>query len=124
MTPRRSLLRSLCQLLLIAGAAMLLGGPGSGDVHAASSAQIAPFLYPPFPGSASEESIFDHTSPNYSQTDNRIISYGGHEARKNCPSPQPAGTKPPQAGVCDQGYGIYWSYDLGGWMSYNGHDGT
>jgi hypothetical protein len=25
--------------------------------------------------------------------------------------------------VCDQGYGIYWSYDLGGWMSYNGHDG-
>ncbi len=70
-----------------------------------------------------KNSIFDHSSPNYSQTDNRIVSFGGHRADKNCPSPAPAGTPPPQAGVCDAGFGLYWSYDLGGWMAYNGHDG-
>jgi murein DD-endopeptidase MepM/ murein hydrolase activator NlpD len=123
MLPHRSLPRSLKTLLLLAGLSVLLGGLLSREAEAAPEAAITPFLYPPFPGTASEESIFDHTSPNYSQTDNRIISYGGHEARKNCPSPQPAGTNPPQAGICDQGFGIYWSYDLGGWMAYNGHDG-
>src|SRR5512135_2450467 len=115
MMPHRSMLRSLKTLLLLAGVSVLLGGMWSRDVQAAPADAMSPFLYPPFPGTASEESIFDHTSPNYSQTDNRIISHGGHEARKNCPSPQPPGTKPPQPGVCDQGYGLYWSYDLGGW---------
>src|SRR5712691_6362297 len=110
--------------ILLLGALSLAAGWLSGGHAAAAPAQaVSPFLYPPFPGSASEESIFDHSSPNYSQTDNRTVSYGGHEARKICPSPEPAGTKPPQAGVCDQGFGIYWSYDLGGWMAYNGHDG-
>ncbi|HEX8992590.1 MAG TPA: peptidoglycan DD-metalloendopeptidase family protein [Anaerolineales bacterium] len=121
--PDRSVRRRLKTLLLIGGASLALGGLWSHQAQAAPMGAVSPFLYPPFPGSASEESIFDHTSPNYSQTDNRIVSYGGHEARKNCPSPPPPGAPPPQAGVCDQGFGIYWSYDLGGWMAYNGHDG-
>ena len=123
MRMHRRLSHTIQTMLLLGGASLVLGGVWSEPVHAAPPAVVAPFLYPPYPGSASEESIFDHTSPNYSQTDNRIISYGGHEARKNCPSPQPPGSPPPQAGVCDEGYGIYWSYDLGGWMAYNGHDG-
>ena len=123
MRMQRCLSRTIRTLLLLGGASVVLGGPWNASVLAAPAAAVAPFLYPPYPGTASEESIFDHTSPNYSQTDNRIVSYGGHEARKNCPSPQPPGSPPPQAGVCDQGYGIYWSYDLAGWMAYNGHDG-
>ncbi len=84
---------------------------------------IEPFLYPPFPGTASEESVFDHSSPNYTSTDNRIITFSGEEALKNCPSPAPGGYPPPQAGVCDVGSGIYWSYGQGDWLAYNGHDG-
>ena len=42
---------------------------------------------------------------------------------KKCPSPAPAGTPPPVAGVCDAGQGIYWSYSLGDWVAYDGHDG-
>ena len=114
-------------LILLSGFSFARGGlsiglPGE-RVLAAPAEALSPFLYPPFPGSASLESVFDHSSPNYSQSDNRIVSYGGHEADKNCPSPAPAGTAPPQAGVCDAGFGLYWSYDLGGWMAYNGHDG-
>ena len=114
-------------LILLSGFSFARGGlsiglPGE-RVLAAPAQALSPFLYPPFPGSASLESVFDHSSPNYSQSDNRIVSYGGHEADKNCPSPAPAGTPPPQAGVCDAGFGLYWSYDLGGWMAYNGHDG-
>jgi murein DD-endopeptidase MepM/ murein hydrolase activator NlpD len=108
---------------LLAALSFALGGSWAEHASAAPLQAVTPFLYPPFPGSASEESIFDHSSPNYSQTDNRTVSYGGHVATKNCPSPEPSGTKPPQSGVCDQGFGIYWSYDLGGWMAYNGHDG-
>jgi len=110
-------------LLLLGGLSFGPGAPSGERALAAPAQDVAPFLYPPFPGSASEESIFDHSSPNYSQSDNRIVSYGGHEATKNCPSPAPVGTPPPQAGVCDAGFGLYWSYDLGGWMAYNGHDG-
>jgi hypothetical protein len=84
---------------------------------------IEPFLYPPFPGTASEESVFDHSSPNYTSTDNRIVTFNGEAAFKICPSPAPAGYQPPQAGVCDIGSGIYWSYGLGDWIAYNGHDG-
>lgn len=123
MLPRRSLLRTLRILLLLGGGAIVLSGIWSQVAVAAPAGAVAPFLFPPFPGLASEESIFDHTSPNYTQSDNRIVSYGGHEARKNCPSPQPPGTNPPEPGVCDQGFGLYWSYDLGGWLAYNGHDG-
>lgn len=104
--------------------ALMLGAQGSiGTVSAAPQQAVAPFLYPPYPGSAVEETIFDHSSPNYSQTDNRIVTYGGYVATKNCPSPAPPGTPPPQPGVCDQGGGSYWSYSLGDWVYYNGHDG-
>ena len=84
---------------------------------------IEPFLYPPYPGTATENSIFDHASPNYSQTDNRIVAFTGDTADKLCPSPAPPGIPPSQTGVCDSGSGIYWSYSLGDWISYNGHDG-
>jgi hypothetical protein len=83
---------------------------------------VAPFLYPPYPGTASQGSIFDHSSPNY-VFDNRAVAFTGDVATKNCPSPAPAGTPPPQAGVCDAGGGGYWSYSLGDWVYYDGHDG-
>jgi murein DD-endopeptidase MepM/ murein hydrolase activator NlpD len=119
----RSPFKFILVLFVLGGLLLCVGGSWRVGVAAAPSQAVTPFLYPPFPGSASEETIFDHSSPNYSQTDNRIVSYGGHVATKHCPSPEPAGTKPPQAGVCDQGFGIYWSYDLGTWIAYNGHDG-
>ncbi|MCX7607916.1 MAG: peptidoglycan DD-metalloendopeptidase family protein, partial [Anaerolineales bacterium] len=84
---------------------------------------VEPFLYPPYPGTASEESVFDHSSPNYTSTDNRIVIYTGETIWKTCPSPEPPGYPPPQPGVCDIGSGIYWSYALGDWIAYNGHDG-
>ncbi|HEX2989824.1 MAG TPA: M23 family metallopeptidase, partial [Anaerolineales bacterium] len=84
---------------------------------------ITPFLYPPYPGSASQESIFDHSTPNYT-FDNRIVTYKGDTANKFCPSPAPPGTPPPRAGICNAGQGGYWSYGLGDWVYYDGHDGV
>jgi hypothetical protein len=84
---------------------------------------VTPFLYPPYPGTASQESIFDHSTPNYTY-DNVVLAYTGDEARKNCPSPAPPGTPPPQPGVCNAGQGGYWSYSLGDWIYYDGHDGV
>ena len=110
--PSRRALASLVAILLAAGLTLVPQAGSSGGAAAAPLQQVAPFLFPPFPSSATEESIFDHTSPNYSQSDNRIVTYGGHEARKYCPSPAPEGTPPPLPSVCDAGYGIFWSYDL------------
>lgn len=84
---------------------------------------IAPFLYPPYPGTASQESVFDHSTPNYTY-DNIVLAFTGDEARRNCPVPPPPGTPPPQAGVCNAGQGGYWSYSLGDWVYYDGHDGV
>jgi hypothetical protein len=84
---------------------------------------VVPFLYPPYPGAASQESIFDHSTPNYTY-DNIVLAYTGDIARKNCPSPAPPGVPPPQAGVCNAGAGGYWSYSLGDWVYYDGHDGV
>jgi len=90
----------------------------------APGAIVQPFLYPPYPGRASHESVFDHSSPNYYQTDERVVAYTGDVATKNCPYPEPTGGKPPPIpGWCDGGYGIYWSWTLGDWLAYNGHDG-
>jgi murein DD-endopeptidase MepM/ murein hydrolase activator NlpD len=114
---------ALAVLLSTTVFAMLMGALHARVASAAPPPAPVPFLYPPFPGAASEESIFDHTSPNYNQTDGRIVSTGGQQAFKQCPSPAPSGVPPAEAGVCDAGYGIYWSYDLGGWTAYNGHDG-
>ena len=115
--PRRRFLGCLATLIVV--------GTLAGGRHALAAPQriAEPFLYPPFPGSASEESIFDHSSPTYSQTDARIVTSGGLEAYKSCPVPAPAENQPPEDGICDGGYGIYWSYDLADWIAYNGHDG-
>lgn len=102
---------------------LILGARGFGtSASAAPQKAVTPFLYPPYPGMASQESVFDHSSPNY-VPNKRVIAFNGQEAYKNCPSPQPAGTNPPRAGVCDAGYGIYWSYSLGSWLAYDGHNG-
>lgn len=102
---------------------LFLSVRGAAAIPANVPAQtVAPFLYPPYPGSASVESVFDHSSPNYT-FDNKIVVYSGAVANKNCPSPAPAGTPPPQAGVCNAGGGGYWSYSLGDWVWYDGHDG-
>jgi murein DD-endopeptidase MepM/ murein hydrolase activator NlpD len=87
-----------------------------------SSGAVAPFLYPPYPGRAVQSSIFDHSNPDYSEWDRKIVVYSGDIAYKDCPKPPPPGIPPP-AGVCEDGYGGYWSYSLGDWVYYNGHDG-
>ncbi len=88
-----------------------------------SNQYIEPFLYAPYPGTSMENAIFDHSSPDYSQTDNRLVTYSGDQAAKLCPVSAPPGATPPQPGVCDLGSGIYWSYGMGDWLYYNGHDG-
>ncbi len=106
----------LCGILLSARGA-------SAELSRAPARLVAPFLYPPYPGTASQESIFDHSTPNYT-FDNRIVVFTGDKADKDCPSPAPPGTPPPQAGVCNAGVGGYWSYSLGDWVYYDGHDGV
>jgi hypothetical protein len=132
----RSLTRPLFLVLFLCGLIFGVSGFFSGraaahsDTSTSLSAGFAPdstvaaFLYPPYPGTASQESIFDHSSPNYTDTDQLIAIFTGAVARKFCPSPPPSGTPPPQSGTCDYGYGIYWSYSLGDWVAYNGHDGA
>ncbi len=103
---------------------LFLSVRGASARHADAPLQlVTPFLYPPYPGSASQELIFDHSTPNYT-FDNRIVAYTGDVANKNCPSPAPHGTPPPRAGICDAGSGGYWSYSLGDWVYYDGHDGV
>jgi murein DD-endopeptidase MepM/ murein hydrolase activator NlpD len=92
------------------------------DQGTASVQLVGPFLSPPYPGIAEQGSIFDHSSPNYTQTDKQIVAFSGDIAYKNCPIIAPAGTAPP-GGICDAGYGGYWSYSLGDWIYYDGHDG-
>jgi Peptidase family M23 len=117
----RSLKNALTALLLCSLFLSVRGA--SAEPSFALQATITPFLYPPYPGSASQESIFDHSTPNYTY-DNVVLAYTGDIARKNCPSPPPAGTPPPQSGVCNAGSGAYWSYSLGDWVYYDGHDGV
>jgi murein DD-endopeptidase MepM/ murein hydrolase activator NlpD len=108
--------------ILMLGMIMLGTQGASAEKSNAPALVVAPFLYPPYPGTASQESLFDHSTPNYT-FDNKVIAFTGDVANKNCPSPAPAGTPPPQAGVCNAGGGGYWSYSLGDWMYYDGHDG-
>jgi murein DD-endopeptidase MepM/ murein hydrolase activator NlpD len=115
-------LKNLLTALLLGGLFLSVGG-ASAERSLAPLQAVAPFLYPPYPGTASQESIFDHSTPNYT-FDNRIVVFTGDEARKNCPSPAPHGTPPPQPGVCNAGAGAYWSYSLGAWLYYDGHDGV
>ena len=115
-------LKNALLALLLCGFFLSVRG-ASAERSLALQAPVTPFLYPPYPGSASQESIFDHSTPNYTQ-DNIVLAYTGDRARKNCPSPPPPGTPPPQAGVCNAGAGGYWSYSLGDWVYYDGHDGV
>ena len=108
--------------LALVGAAALSGALLSRSVSAGPAPLISAFLYPPFYGRASEESIFDHSSPTYSLVDNKIVTYQAETLNKACPNPAPPGTPPPN-GLCDYGYGGYWSYKLGVYTFYNGHDG-
>lgn len=126
--PKRAPMSFLLAVLLACGLLPILAG-GMPEAWARGLQRISaqsepPFLYPPYPGPASQESIFDHTSPNYDKTDRRIVAFSGDKAFKDCPDPAPPGTPPPQAGICHLGYEIYWSYSLGDWIAYNGHDGT
>ena len=121
MNPVTRSLKHALTLLLLSLVMLGIRGASAENLNAPQQA-ITPFLYPPYPGNASQESIFDHSSPNYTY-DNRVVAYTGDLARKNCPSPAPAGTPPPQPGVCNAGAGGYWSYSLGDWMYYDGHDG-
>jgi peptidase M23-like protein len=103
---------------------IMLGTRGASADNSNSPAQIVtPFLYPPYPGAASQESIFDHSTPNYT-FDNKVVAFTGDVANRTCPVPAPPGTPPPQAGVCNAGSGGYWSYSLGDWVYYDGHDGV
>lgn len=115
-------LRYTLTALLLCGFLLSVRG-ASAEPSLALQGTVTPFLYPPYPGSASQESIFDHSTPNYTY-DNVVLAYTGDRARKNCPSPPPPGTPPPQAGVCNAGQGGYWSYSLGDWIYYDGHDGV
>ena len=117
----RSLKNTLKALLLCGLFFSVRGASAERDLALAQT--MTPFLYPPYPGSASQESIFDHSTPNYT-FDNRVLAFTGDVANKNCPVPAPAGTPPPQPGVCNAGSGGYWSYSLGDWVFYDGHDGV
>ena len=73
---------------------IMLGARGAAaDKLTAPSLVVAPFLYPPYPGTASQGSIFDHSSPNY-VFDNRAVAFTGDVATKNCPSPAPPPSTP------------------------------
>jgi murein DD-endopeptidase MepM/ murein hydrolase activator NlpD len=117
----RSLKHTLTAFLLCGFLLSVRGA--SAEPSLALQGTVTPFLYPPYPGTASQESIFDHSTPNYTY-DNIVLAYTGDQARKNCPSPAPSGTPPPQSGVCNAGAGGYWSYSLGDWVYYDGHDGV
>jgi hypothetical protein len=118
MKPRLRLLIAFSLLLAaLVGAAVF-----SRSVSASPAQLVTAFLYPPFYGRSSEESIFDHSNPTYSLADNKIVTYQGETLNKTCPDPAPPGTPPPN-GLCDYGYGGYWSYQLGAYTFYNGHDG-
>jgi len=116
------IIKSIFIILFAIG--LILSARGFADSASAAPHRevVAAFLYPPYPGTASQESVFDHSAPYY-VPNKRVVAFNGEEAFKNCPAPQPAGKSPPQDGICDAGYGIYWSYGLGSWMAYDGHDG-
>jgi len=120
LTVTRPLKHALTLILL--SIIMLSTRGASADNSNLPAQVVAPFLYPPYPGAAAQGSVFDHSTPNYT-FDNRIVAFNGVEANKDCPVPAPVGTPPPQAGVCNAGSGGYWSYSIGDWMWYDGHDG-
>jgi hypothetical protein len=115
-------IKNILTAFLLCGFFLSVRGASAEHLLAAQQG-VTPFLYPPYPGTASQESIFDHSTPNYTY-DNLVLAFSGDQARKNCPVPAPPGIPPPQAGVCNAGQGGYWSYSLGDWVYYDGHDGV
>ena len=96
------LLPALFVLGLAAGATGWLGQVGTAFARALNlpnAATVEPFLYPPYPGMGSEESLFDHTSPNYTLSDGIMVIFTGDLAEKKCPKPAPPGVPPPQNNV-------------------------
>ncbi|RPJ15920.1 MAG: hypothetical protein EHM33_34410, partial [Chloroflexi bacterium] len=76
-------LKNVLTALLLCG--LFLGVRGaSAEGPAAPPQAVTPFLYPPYPGAASQESVFDHSTPNYTY-DNIVLAFTGDQARKNCP---------------------------------------
>lgn len=118
----RSILRTLLLAALAGVLSLVASQAGALPVSASPRAVVAPFLSPPFYGRASLESIFDHSAPNYTMTDSKVVTYLGETLNKSCPNPPPSGINPPN-GICDAGFGAYWSYRLGQYIYYNGHDG-
>src|SRR6266545_7558530 len=81
--------KNVLTALLLCGLFLSVRG-ASADRSNAPLQAVTPFLYPPYPGNASQESIFDHSTPNYT-FDNRIVAFTGNVADKNCPSPATQG---------------------------------
>src|SRR5512145_3543755 len=101
MNPRLRLFTEFSLLMIaLAGTALLAGVRLTHSVSARPAELIAAFLYPPYYGRSTEESIFDHSNPVYSMSDNKIVTYRGETLNKACPNPAPGGTPPPN-GLCD-----------------------
>src|SRR5919106_5378820 len=76
-------LKNVFKAILLCGLCLGVRGASAEGIVAQA---ITPFLYPPYPGTASQESIFDHSTPNYTY-DNRVLAFTGEQALKFCPSP-------------------------------------
>src|SRR5512141_1225373 len=88
MNPRLRLFTEFSLLMIaLAGATLLAGAHLTRSVFARPAELIVAFLYPPFYGRSTEESIFDHSSPTYALTDNKIVTYQGETLNKVCPNP-------------------------------------
>jgi len=112
-------------IFLVAGLLLAAFWPPMRLASARPAALVQPFLFPPYPGPASLEGLFDHAGPFQPASDRRLVVFTGDEAAADCPSPLPAGyTPPPLAGQCDGGSGIYWSAGAGDWLASDGHSGV
>ena len=88
---------------------------GAGAVGADSSSEaalaVAPFLYPPYPGAASQNSIFDHSSPNYSSSDNLTVMFN-HDVIDGAPA---ARFTRRLVELIESGYGLDGAQPLTAW---------
>ncbi|MCI0610954.1 MAG: peptidoglycan DD-metalloendopeptidase family protein [Anaerolineae bacterium] len=103
---------SMLVFLFVFTIPLFLSGARVETVSASSVQQepyVHPFLYPPYPGTVEEISIFDHQTPVNARelSDGVIIAFTGNEA-----SGDP---------ITDEG--VYWNNDLGFALSYDQHEG-
>lgn len=131
--PPRSLVRIFSIMAISAGlwtvgARYAPSGPHEMAPGLSKSQSVAAFLQPPYPGTAPENSIFDHyQNPGQADADKKIVAFTGAEATYNCP---PGQSPPPGSdGIhcfdnADPTFKlIYWSYSIGDWLSYDEHHG-